>query len=504
MPSPDRDIGDFVPGDGVWFRRTFAASDFALFSQLSGDRNPLHHDAGYAVAAGYGAPVLPLHLTAAPLSAIAGTMLPGHRSLYLQHNLRALRPARFGVPIDYSARVVAVSKAQRTLAVRAIALQGSDVLFECELTVRVRDDVPASLAPSWDADAPLWPRRPHRVLLTGALGSVGSALALALAGAGRSLLLLHRAPNSDRSLRLVERCRALGADTEERQLDLTDTEAVSGLARQIADSDEPFDIVHAASASMNAPLAAHMAVSYAALREIVAAASPAMLRHQQGAVLLIGSSGLQFHPAGMSDYLAAKAAATDLVAGVEQRYRQYGVRGMVLAPGYIQGAFSVALRGEDTAALLPEEVASTALGMILHPAAASQYVWLEPSGRRDGHFGWYADPSSAAGPAHSAPIRSAEIVSGPAASESHPDERLATLVRQFLALPPTADLASASVDATPGWDSLRHIELILHIEGALGIQFDSSEIDQTTQFGSLAALVARKTARTTAARTELR
>ena len=88
-PRADRSIDDFALGDYVTFTRRFRPNDYQAFARLSADRNPLHHDARYAKATRFGAPIVPLHLASAPLSAIAGMMLPGHRSLYLQSRLRA-------------------------------------------------------------------------------------------------------------------------------------------------------------------------------------------------------------------------------------------------------------------------------------------------------------------------------------------------------------------------------------------------------------------------------
>ncbi len=489
MPNVDRTLGDFRPGDGVAFRRTFSTADFAAFAKLSGDRNPLHHDAGYAKAAGYGATIVPVHLTAAPLSAVAGMMLPGHRSLYLQHKVRALHPIRYDEPVDYSAVVTRVSGAHGTLSIRAIAITGADVALEADMTVGVRDDVDAAHAPKWDGDAPIWSREPRSVVVTGSLGGVGTAVALALARAGRPLLLLHR--GADRAAaELVERCKSLGVVATHLPVDLSNASDLAAFATELRESNVPFDLVHCASPAIGAPLAAHMAVSYSALRLLAEAVLPAALRRQAGTVLLVGSSGLQFHPPGMEDYLAAKAAATDFVASLDQRYRSYGVRGVVLAPGYISGSFSRSVREGRAPALLPDQVAEAVADLMSAdgPGQAS-YVWLETSGAHEGRYGLqiYERQRTEAPDASSG---SGQIERSAPATARGAD--IGTLVREFLGLPAGIDMTSAAVEITEGWDSLRHIELILHLERTLGIRFESSEIEKTTRFGALGEIVAQK------------
>ena len=47
---------------------------------------------------------------------------------------------------------------------------------------------------------------------------------------------------------------------------------------------------------------------------------------------------------------------------------------------------------------------------------------------------------------------------------------------------------------TPGWDSLKHIELLLALESALGIRFGSGEMEFLHRFTELDALCQKKLA----------
>ena len=69
-----------------------------------------------------------------------------------------------------------------------------------------------------------------------------------------------------------------------------------------------------------------------------------------------------------------------------------------------------------------------------------------------------------------------------------------TLVRKLLRLPANADLSAAALGITPGWDSLKQIELLVSLESALGIRFLSSEMESLHRFTDLDSLCRKKIA----------
>ena len=54
------------------------------------------------------------------------------------------------------------------------------------------------------------------------------------------------------------------------------------------------------------------------------------------------------------------------------------------------------------------------------------------------------------------------------------------------------DLTSADV---AGWDSLKHVSLMIHLEQELGIKFHSHEVVRLTNVGELRSLIREKFAR---------
>jgi NAD(P)-dependent dehydrogenase (short-subunit alcohol dehydrogenase family)/acyl dehydratase/acyl carrier protein len=476
----------FSVGDHVVFSRRFSASDFASFAGLSGDENPLHHDTGYARGSGFDRPIVPLHLALAPLSKIAGMIFPGEPSLYLGHEVRALLPIPYDEEITYSARVTAVSGAQRVLTLQVLALTGARVLFQTIMRVQAR-------AERWSTPPAESIRRgAGTALVTGAAGEIGAAVARRLARAGYSLLLHVRKKEEAACEGLVA---GLGASSYRFvEADLGREEDRAELADAVGRCEDLSLVVHTASPPVEAPLAALIDVNVTALHEIAQAALPALLRRQDGAVIALGTRAVEVHPEGWQDYVAAKAAAASLLDGFHRWHAPYGVRGLVLALGYVRTAYSRKYLPADEPALLPEEAAEEVIRLVTKPGSDS-YHSVDVRGRTAGRFGFLAAGDAGGQPRapEEAPSRrpvGQETLVSSSAGET--EEALEAVLRRSLRLSAEERLDNASLGVTPGWDSLRHIELLLDIEHTLGVRFTSKEIDHTKQYRDLAELCRKK------------
>ncbi len=509
MTQQDRSFEHFAVGDYVCFTRTFTLDDFEAFARLSGDRSPLHHDAAYAARTRFGRPIVPLALATAPISAVAGMMLPGHRSLELETRVRAVRPVPYDVPIDYSAQVVARHEVGRVLVLRIIAFHQREVLIDARLQVQVRDEPPPG---SW-ADANDPPIRNHRrdrlALVTGATGAIGQATCLLLAKRGWKFIAQAR--DRRRADELLQKCSRHGVEPQVLQGDLTCPADRRRMVAELAALPAVSDFVHAASPPIDGDHASLIEVNYVALREFAEALLPEMLRRQAAAVLLVGSSAVDHAPPGWEDYVAAKQAAMSYVRSFQRRWSPYGIRGVTLSPGWVLSDFSEAWRPRDAACLLPEEVAESVVDElerdVLDAAADPSPDANRPSvgnalcgiPRSAGNVLRGVPPMGETTPrvALGTPQRAlpTEIAraSGDVNGES-PSSKidLDSLVREFFNLPPDATLADAGLDRTPGWDSLGHLQLLLSLESALQLRFTAKELNQTTRLDDLRRLTDAK------------
>jgi acyl dehydratase len=76
--------------------RSVVARDIELFTDISGDRNPLHYDEDIARATPFGGIVVQGGVTSAILNAVVAEDLPGPGTVFLQVNWSFKAPVRPG------------------------------------------------------------------------------------------------------------------------------------------------------------------------------------------------------------------------------------------------------------------------------------------------------------------------------------------------------------------------------------------------------------------------
>ena len=86
--------------------RTVTARDIELFTELTGDRNPLHYDEDLAVASRFGALIVQGGVTTGLLNAVVAEDLPGPGSVFLHVDWRFTAPVRPGDDITAEVEVL--------------------------------------------------------------------------------------------------------------------------------------------------------------------------------------------------------------------------------------------------------------------------------------------------------------------------------------------------------------------------------------------------------------
>ncbi|WP_294925988.1 bifunctional enoyl-CoA hydratase/phosphate acetyltransferase [uncultured Paracoccus sp.] len=101
----NRVFSQLEPGQRAELTRTVGRDDIALVASVSGDVNPTHLDAGFAASAPQGSVVAHGMWTAALVSAVLGTRLPGPGTIHLEQQTRFLRPVSPGDTITATVEV---------------------------------------------------------------------------------------------------------------------------------------------------------------------------------------------------------------------------------------------------------------------------------------------------------------------------------------------------------------------------------------------------------------
>ena len=117
-------------GARATWSRTFSADDVEAFALLSGDRNPLHFDAGFARRTRLGNLVVQGGLTTGLFNALVAMELPGAGSVFLHQEWDYPAPVYIGDEVTAEAEVLEARTDKPITRLRCIARRsdGTEVL----------------------------------------------------------------------------------------------------------------------------------------------------------------------------------------------------------------------------------------------------------------------------------------------------------------------------------------------------------------------------------------
>jgi 3-hydroxybutyryl-CoA dehydratase len=98
-------FADLAVGMTVSIQNTVSERDVIDFARVSGDHNPLHMDEEYAKTTLFGGRIAHGALTASYISAVLGNDLPGPGAVFMELNLKFVRPVRIGNTVTSTAEV---------------------------------------------------------------------------------------------------------------------------------------------------------------------------------------------------------------------------------------------------------------------------------------------------------------------------------------------------------------------------------------------------------------
>jgi len=232
-------------------------------------------------------------------------------------------------------------------------------------------------------------RNPSSILITGASGGIGAALARAYARPGVTLALTGRA--ADRLDSVAEGAVAAGAAVTTRALDVRDRDALTAWIAEV-DTAHPLDLAIAnagITGGHHGPghdetldeVHRLIEINFLAACDTVHAALGPMRRRGRGQVALMSSlAGLRALPYSPG-YCASKAALIAYADALRAGLRADGIEIAVILPGFIDTPMLARVNGPKPLTMAPEQAARIIKGGLErgrgHIAFPRPLYWLQ-------------------------------------------------------------------------------------------------------------------------------
>lgn len=197
-------------------------------------------------------------------------------------------------------------------------------------------------------------RAPSCVLITGATGGIGSALALEYARAGTRTLILH---GRNRTLldQLARECATLGARIVLHVQDVRDHESLMEWLADVSTAEAPDLVIANAGVNINTG-PEHQGESWSDMHRLIDvnikavmatahACLPAMRARSSGQIALISSLAAWRGLPDTPSYSASKAAVKVYGEAMRDSLAAAGVRINVVMPGYVESQMCAEMPG---------------------------------------------------------------------------------------------------------------------------------------------------------------
>ncbi|MFT5721939.1 MAG: short-subunit dehydrogenase [Motiliproteus sp.] len=209
-------------------------------------------------------------------------------------------------------------------------------------------------------------RPPQKIILiTGASGAIGGALALEYA-ADATLLILH-GRNRQRLETLAARCQQRGARTRCDSFDLRDTGQLQAWAAELCSSTPPDLLIANAGININSganhsgerwkEMEALLDLNIKATLALVSTVADTMRRRGAGQIAIISSLAAYYGLPVTPSYSASKAAVKAYGEGLRGWLAPDNVGVTVVMPGYVASPMSQAMPGPKPLLWSPERAA---------------------------------------------------------------------------------------------------------------------------------------------------
>lgn len=128
---------DLKPEMSACLSKTVSEADILMFAGVSGDTNPVHLDAEFAASTMFGGRIAHGMLSAALISAVFGTRLPGPGCIYLSQTLKFKAPVKIGDTVVARVTVKELKVEKRRAVFSTVCTVGGTVVLDGEAEIMI-------------------------------------------------------------------------------------------------------------------------------------------------------------------------------------------------------------------------------------------------------------------------------------------------------------------------------------------------------------------------------
>lgn len=142
-------LEDLSVGMNASYAKTITETDIILFAGISGDNNPVHINAEFAAETQFKGRIAHGMLTAALISTVLGTRLPGPGAIFMSLNIRFKAAVKPGDTVNAIATVREIIAEKRRVILDVSCVVGTVTVLEGDAMVMVdRKPADAVAAPA--------------------------------------------------------------------------------------------------------------------------------------------------------------------------------------------------------------------------------------------------------------------------------------------------------------------------------------------------------------------
>ncbi len=130
-------IEDISEGMTASYAKTVTEADVILFAGISGDDNPVHINEEFASQTMFKGRIVHGMFSAALISCVAGTRLPGPGCIYINQTMKFKAPVRIGDTVTATLTVTEVDRQRRRVKLNSQCTVKGKVVVDGEATFMV-------------------------------------------------------------------------------------------------------------------------------------------------------------------------------------------------------------------------------------------------------------------------------------------------------------------------------------------------------------------------------